>query len=308
MSDLKTFLVVNPQSAAGRTGKRFPEVAAAVRNAIGNFDHAFTGRMGEATTLCREALDRGYDRVVAVGGDGTINEVVNGFFEGERPVHPEAVFGVIPRGTGGDFRRALGWSSDLNEAAQRLGRADIVASDVGRVRYLAHSGKPEMRHFINVASCGVSGVIVDEANHSSKALGGFLSFKLASLRGLLKYADRPVRISLDDGPFESHTVTVVAVGNGQYFGGGMWVCPQAALDDGLFDITVWSGFGLSDFVTKGAALYGGSHTKLAGTKTFRAKKVRIETEADVLLDVDGEQPGRLPATWEVVPRALRLNR
>jgi YegS/Rv2252/BmrU family lipid kinase len=253
-------------------------------------------------------LKRGYQRVVAVGGDGTINEVANGFFDGERAVNPEAVFAVIPRGTGGDFRKTFGWGTELDEAARRLQNPTLSPIDVGRLRYLAHDGREATRYFVNIASCGVSGVVDDEVNRASKALGGTLSFKLASLKALLKYGDRTIRLSVDDGPFEELRITCLAVGNGQYFGGGMWVCPKARPDDGIFDLTVWSGFRLSDFVLKSRAIYDGTHLRLPGVRTLQGKKVRAESAETVLLDVDGEQPGRLPATWELLPAALKLNR
>jgi YegS/Rv2252/BmrU family lipid kinase len=308
MTTLKTFLVVNPQSANGRTGKAFPEIGAAVRNAIGDFDHAFTTRGGEATTLARDAIRRGYQRIVAVGGDGTVNEVVNGFFDGDKVIDPEAVFALIPRGTGGDFRKTFGWSPELHDAAARLRDPKIVPVDVGRLHYTAHDGSAGTRYFINIASCGISGVVDQEVNAASKALGGTLSFKLASLKALLKYSDKNITLSVDDGPQENLRITCLAVGNGQYFGSGMWVCPSAQPDDGIFDITVWSGFSLGDFIFKSKAIYEGSHVRFPGTRQLKGKKVRAESSHEVVLDVDGETPGRLPATWELVPGAIKINR
>jgi YegS/Rv2252/BmrU family lipid kinase len=306
MAEAKTFLVVNPMSANGRTGKQFPEIAAAVRSKAGEFDHAFTTRIGDGETLAREALKKGYTRVVAVGGDGTANEVVNGFFEGGKPVRPDAVFALIPRGTGGDLRKTFGWTNKVDEAASRLNVAKNGAVDVGRITFMGHDGRERERYFINVASFGVSGVVVDEVNHTSKALGGAISFQLASLKALLKYSDKPIRLSVDDGAAEELKVTCVAVGNGGYFGGGMWVCPKAKPDDGLFDVTVWSGFGLLDFATKKSQIYSGAHVNFPGTRTLRAKKVRAESDHVVLIDVDGEQPGRLPVTIEILPSAIQV--
>jgi YegS/Rv2252/BmrU family lipid kinase len=311
MAELKTFLVVNPMSAAGRTGKRFPEIAAAVRGGIGEFGHAFTTKGGEATELARKALRDGYERVVAVGGDGTINEVVNGFFEGGKAINPQGVLAVIPRGTGGDFRKTFGWSNELADAVKRLAGPDLAPLDVGELRFVDGQGRDAVRHFVNVASCGISGDVDDQVNKSSfKGLGGGkLSFKLASLKALLGYANKPVKVRFDDGAEERlDQLTCLAVGNGQYFGGGMWVCPKAQPDDGYFDVTIWERFGLSDFMFKQGAIYNGEHLKMDGVRTTRARKVSATSDAEVLLDVDGEQPGRLPATWQVLPAAIRVNR
>lgn len=307
--ELKTFLVVNPQSANGRTGRRFAEISAAVRAGVGPVEHAFTTRAGEATALTRAALGRGFRRIVAVGGDGTANEVINGFFEGDRVIDPEAIFALIPRGTGGDLKKTFGWSDALGEAVKRLSSPTLGRLDVGRLRFVDHEGQPALRHFVNIASCGISGRVDAEVNRSSKALGGALSFKLASLKALLRYANPPVRVRFDGGPEERlPALTCLAVGNGRYFGGGMMVCPDAQPDDGIFDVTIWQRFGLKDFVLKQGAIYGRGHLKMDGVRTLQAKRVEASSDVEVLLDVDGEQPGRLPASFEVLPAAIRINR
>jgi YegS/Rv2252/BmrU family lipid kinase len=306
MGQLKTFLVVNPRSSNGATGRRFSDIAVAVRDAIGTFEHAFTSRPMEAAELAARALKDGYECVVSVGGDGTVNEVVNGFFEGGRPIREGAVLGVIPRGTGGDFRKSFGWTTDLREAAERLKGDGAKPLDVGRVDFVGNDGREVCRYFANIASAGVSGQVDYEVNRASKALGGKATFAIGSLRAMLKYRDRKVRLSLDDAPPKEHLVTTLAVANGQYFGGGMWVAPDARPDDGRFDITLWTGYRLMDFVVKSAAIYNGGHVHFPGTLRFSARKVRAESNEEVLLDIDGEQPGRLPATFEVVPGAIRL--
>jgi len=311
MSELKTYLVVNPQSAAGRTGKRFPEISAALRSAIGEFEHAFTTRANEATELTRAALHKGFNRIVAVGGDGTANEVVNGFFENGKATDSQAVFALIPRGTGGDFRKTFGWTDELADACQRLASPKLGPLDVGELRFVDGSGKDALRYFVNVASCGISGQVDDNVNKASfKGLGGGkLSFKLASLKALMGYSNKLVRVRFDDGPEEKLSqLTCLAVGNGQYFGGGMWVCPNAQPDDGTFDVTIWERFGLKDFALRQGAIYNGKHLELPGVRALRAKKVQAQSDSEVLLDVDGEQPGRLPATWTVLPAAIRINR
>jgi len=311
MASMKTFLVVNPMSANGRTGRQFPEISSALRNGIGEFEHAFTTRSGEATDLARKAIKDGFERIVAVGGDGSINEVVNGFFEDGKAINPSAALGIIPRGTGGDFRKSFGWTTELADAVKRLAQPDVAPLDVGQLEFLDARGKSALRYFVNVASCGISGKVDDEVNNSSfKGLGGgTLSFKLASLKALLSYANKPVKLSFDDGPEERvDALTCLAVGNGQFFGGGMWICPQAKPDDGIFDVTIWERFGLKDFALRQGAIYNGQHLKLSGVRNLRAKRVTATSDVEVLLDVDGEQPGRLPATWQVLPGAIRINR
>lgn len=306
MGQLRTFLVVNPHSANGATGKRFERIRAAVQSSIGPFEHAFTRRPMEASSLARAALERGFECVVAVGGDGTLNEVVNGFFEETRPLRPDAALGVIPCGTGGDFRRTFGWSAALEEACGRL-RGDAVRRiDVGRIQYADPSGAPRARFFLNIASAGVSGRVDFEVNRATKILGGRASFALGTLRAMASHRDFAMRVSIDGGDFRPVSATLVAAANGQYFGGGMWVAPDARPDDGLFDVTLWSGLRLRDFVLRSRWLYDGRHVKLPQTQRFRAREIALESDDAVLLDVDGEQPGRLPARFSLLPSALRL--
>ena len=143
MADLKTFLVVNPQSANGRTGSRFPEISAALKAGLDDFEYAFTTRQGHATELARGAIQRGFQRIVAVGGDGTVNEVVNGFFDGRKVIDPEAIFALIPRGTGGDFRKTFGWSNELPEAVERLRSPKLSRVDVGRMELTNPQGQTQ---------------------------------------------------------------------------------------------------------------------------------------------------------------------
>jgi YegS/Rv2252/BmrU family lipid kinase len=312
---VRPFLIVNPRAANGAAGRHFDDISAAVRAAVGEHGHAFTEGPMHASELARRALREGADLVIAAGGDGTINEVVNGFFEepahGEPPrlVRSGATLGILPRGTGGDLRRTVGLEHDLRSCAPRLaGQRRPV--DVGRVDFVDAKGLPAARYFINVAEAGVGSDVVRIANSSSKLLGGKLTFALASLRALAGWKDVPVRWSLDGGPFGEGGVTTFAIANGRCFGGGMMVAPAARLDDGLFHVTIWSGYSLADFVLRSGAMYDGSHVNLKGTRTATARSVQLlpasGAAGPINVEVDGELIGRLPATFTVVPGALQL--
>jgi len=302
---MKTFFVVNPKSANGTTGKRWGELAATIARTLSDFGVEFTQKPMDATRITATALKAGFECIVAVGGDGTINEVTNGFFEGGKALKPNAALGVLPRGTGGDFRRSFDWDTDFDAAVKRLKTPDTRPFDVGRCEYLNHEGQQESRYFANILSFGVSG-LVDQEVARIKGFGGRLGFSLASLRALTKYRDHAVRLSFDGQPAESLPITVVAVGNGKYFGGGMKVSPGADVSDGIFDVTLWSGFGVSDFIFKQRGIYNGSHLEYAGTQTRQCRTMTAESDEEVLIDCDGEQPGRLPCRVELLPSAIRL--
>jgi YegS/Rv2252/BmrU family lipid kinase len=303
-----TVLVVYTHSAGGKTERRWPQLRATIHENFGPFEERFTRSAGEATELTRQALRDGAGLIVAVGGDGTVNEVVNGFFDGDKPVRSDAAFGILPAGTGGDFIKSLGIPKDLAAAASAMKRAQPRSIDVGRLSFVDNEGQPRVRHFINIASFGIGGVVDRNVNQSSKALGGTISFAIATLKAGLTYKNPSVNLSLDGAAAKEGRIYNVAVANGRYFGGGMKVAPDAALDDGWFDVITMGDFKFGDLVLRGMDIYTGKHLTNPKVSFARARKIeaRASDGVEVLLDVDGEQPGRLPATFELVPGALKV--
>jgi YegS/Rv2252/BmrU family lipid kinase len=307
---MKPHLIVNPASAHGRTGRHFDDIARAVRSALGDFDFSFTERRGHGVQLAREIYRAGANLVVAVGGDGTASEVIDGLMlehAAGRPRNGGAAFGLISRGTGGDLRRSLGCPADAVDAASLLAGSAERVIDLGRVEFVGHDGEPSARHFVNVAGFGIAGRVVRDVERMGKALGGKATFMLASAKALMGWRDQPVRWRIDGGPWREDRVTSLAVCNGRFFGGGMLVAPEARMDDGLFDITLWKGLGFADFALKKGMLYDGTHVRLPNTTTFRGRVVEAEPlcREPVLLDIDGEQPGMLPARFTILAGALR---
>jgi YegS/Rv2252/BmrU family lipid kinase len=307
--DERVIFILNPKSANGVTRKRFERARAYAEEVIGSIDVRFTERPMHATELAREAVRGKARAVISVGGDGTINEVVNGFFdESYERIDSPTAFGVVTSGTGGDFRRTLGFPVDPRKDLDRIGRFQTRKVDVGRCDYTTPSGGAGTRMFMNIGSMGVSGDIVNAVNTSSKALGAKLSFLRGTLSTLMTAPPNFVRLTFDgETEDETRKVTFIAVSNGQYFGGSMHVAPQAEIDDGSFDVVIAEGEGFGFWVKNAAAIYRGTHTSLPNIHVKRCSEVRAEpTGKDVLIELDGEQPGRLPATFRVVPATLDL--
>lgn len=311
---MSAFVVVNPRSGGGRTRREWPQIEAALRAVYPNMEVAFTKRRGEATALVRTALFDGHPEIVAVGGDGTINEAVNGFFDpaGHR-ISPDSVFAFVTSGTGGDFRKSFGIAAGADAAIARLKESKVRAVDVGRLTCLTHKGEPTMRHFINIGSFGLSGVIVDKVNRAriAKLFGGTFAFAFHSLVGMMGYKPRTVRIRVDGEFDEIMAISTVAVANGQYFGGGMKVAPNAKPDDGLFDVIIMGGTPKSRAAADMKLIYTGEHLNNPAVTALRGAKIVAVPVAEtrgrpVLIEVDGESAGRLPATFEIYPRAINL--
>lgn len=302
----RTVVIVNPQSQGGRLGKRWSDVADTIGRAF-PFDEAITRGPGDATKLTRDALRAGAERVVAIGGDGTVNEVVNGFFDDDgQPIAPEASFALLPYGTGGDFRRTFQLPTGLAEAARVIAQNHRRKIDVGRLTFRTPRGDTAHRMFANIASFGVSGVVDRLVNESGKKFGR-LSFVVATARASLSYRNQRVQIVFDGKDRVETTVNTVAIANGRYFGGAMMVAPNAEPDDGVFDVVSIGDIGFADMLTSGRRLYKGTHLSMDKVSARRAKVVEaepIDAGAVVELDVDGESPGRLPARFEILPAAL----
>ena len=304
-----TVVIVNPNSQGGRLGKRWPELADLLQRQF-PFDVVHTERAGHATDLVREALRGGAERIVAIGGDGTVNEVVNGFFADGKPFAPHASFALIPFGTGGDFRRTLGMPTEIGEAAKIIAANQVREIDVGRLDYVTPAGAKAVRMFANIASFGVSGVVDRLVNESGKKLGR-LSFALATARATWSYKNQRVQLTFDGGAHGrvETTINTVAIANGKYFGGAMKVAPNAELDDGQFDVIAMGDFGFADLLKSGRRLYQGTHLAMDKVTSRRAKLVEaepVDPNGIVELDVDGEPLGRLPARFELLPGALKV--
>jgi diacylglycerol kinase (ATP) len=305
----RTLVVVNPASAGGRTLKRWPALRVALRAAGVPHDVHHTTAPFDATTATRSALRAGYTRVVAAGGDGTLNEVVNGFFTPDGvTINPDAILGMLPSGTGGDFRRAAGLPTDPTQLAAILRANHTRRIDAGRVVY--DDPATPARQFINIADCGVGGEVVARVNRSANKGGGFRGtavFLGISLRALTTFGGRPVRLTLDGDVVEMEIQNVV-IANGRCFGGGMRIAPDAELDDGLFDVVVLPALGRIRTLTAVPSVYRGTHLRQPGVLVRRAATVRVEPldHRPLLFDIEGEQIGRAPATLTCLPGLLNI--
>jgi YegS/Rv2252/BmrU family lipid kinase len=301
---VKTVFVVNPASANGGTGKRWPEVSAGM-NGLG-IDHTslLTTRAGEATDLTAEALASGAATVVAVGGDGTLNEVANGFFAGDQR-YPDAALGLLPFGTGGDFRRTLGIPMELDAAIDCVRKRKLRPIDVGRIEMEALDGGRKVRHFVNIADAGIGGVVVERVNRTTKLFGGKASFMFGSIATLLTYKPQAVEVKTAERSWEGRAQNVV-VANCQYFGGSMHVAPKAEPDDGELDLVIFGDIARFEAIRSINDIYKADHVKNPKVTGWRSSRVEVTSVERVLIDVDGEMCGTLPAVFEVLPRALSV--
>jgi YegS/Rv2252/BmrU family lipid kinase len=226
--------------------------------------------------------------------------------EGQGSIHPEAMLGFIPRSTGCDLAKSVHIDRELDRALDIIKAAHTRILDVGRIHYQDSRGQPFYRYFHNITSFGLGGEVVERANRTTKAFGGFLSFLWATVISLLKYHKKKIRLKVDESFDGEVAIWNVAVANGQYHGGGMQVAPKAQVDDGLFHVTVIGDLTLPEVFWYLPKLYNGKIYQVEQVNSFVGKRVEASSDQRVLLDVDGEQIGALPVVIEMVPQALHL--
>ena len=301
----RCFFVVNPHSSNGKTERLWRRLRSQFRHKISDQDFALTRYTMHASELAADAIRSGYDRVVAVGGDGTVNEVINGFFHKDKPLSPHAGLGYLPSGTGSDLARAL--SLDRFSSEELLGllfTAAIKPVDLGSMDFRSPDGRATQRFFLNEASVGFSADIAQTVNESNKALGGQASFLIGVLRCLVGLKNSEMQITVDGKPWYHGPVFFAAACNGMYFGGGMKVAPEASLDDGFFDLILVKYFTRRDVIHHISKIYRGEHLALAQVRCARCRRVEFSSESIVPLEMDGEQPGTIPGSIRIIPRGI----
>ena len=296
-------MIVNPRSRNGATGRRWNDLRLRLQGPLGPFEVELTRGPRDAERIARESVRAGVERLIVAGGDGTVNEVVSGLLSaglGDR-----ADFGVLPLGTGGDFARSLGIPRRLDDALALIAAGATRRIDAGRITYRNAESREETAHFVNVASFGISGLVDQLVNGATKRLGGTASFLIGTMKALATYRNTHVMLRVDGEVVHDAPLALVAAANGQYFGGGMHVAPEARLDDGLLDVILVPDLPKRTLLAKLPRLYAGKHLHDPAGRFLRGRVIEAEAEPGaVLLDIDGEALGSLPARIEVVPGAL----
>jgi diacylglycerol kinase (ATP) len=306
---MKVRVLVNPKAGGGAAARKLGAIERALEAAGVSHDVAETEAPGDATRLTRAARDDGVDCIAVVGGDGTINEVSQGYLDADGGPLSGPDLALIPAGTGGDFRRTFGLGNDVERAVERLCRSEPRALDLGVLELTSDKGERVTRAFINIASFGIGGLTDRIVNSSPKWMGGRAAFFLGTLRAMAAYRNAPVVVRVDGKVVLEGPVLNVAIANGRYFGGGMKIAPDADPSDGLFDVVALYDLTRAQGIGLAYKIYQGTHLGSPGVRVARGSVIEADPAlpwGEVLIDMDGETPGRLPLRARVAPGALKI--
>ena len=302
---MKTLFLVNPKSGRGKPARLWPQISEVFRAQNRSVEVAFTEHRGHGQTLARQALHDGFELIVAVGGDGLVSEVVNGMLAEGKDVNSRPVLGIIPCGSGNDLARMLGLPGETLAAARHLAqshRSRLI--DLGEV-VCASGDKTERRVFANDADLGLAAEVVERLERTGKFSRGTVPFFVALLLTALRHRSWPVQMCIEDRLY-NEKMTTVLVCNGQSTGGGMRVAPAASLDDGLFDVIAVGGLRPWEIFWHAPKIYRGTHVAVRKVTVHRARTVSVTSPPGLPLVADGELIGTTPASFRVLPLALRV--
>ena len=305
-ADREIVAIANPRAGNGRARRYAARLARSLIEEGLPVTLQYTAGPMDGARLSREAVRASTDTVLAIGGDGTLNEVVNGLLQGSAGGRSRVGLAVAQVGTGTDFSRTLRWTSDPESVLARLRRTRRRPIDVGLAEFTAFDGRSAARYFVNIAEFGSGGAVVEKVSRTTKILGGRMGFLMAILSVMPKYRNTTVRYRIDGGAEHELVSNNFVIANGRYFGGGLLPAPNAELDDGLFDVVV---IGDLDFKTVRRHLPDlrrGTHLSLEGVTSHTAREVLTVSTGKELLDLDGELVGRDPKRFVCIPKALDL--
>lgn len=303
---MKPKLIVNLTAANGKVAKAWPQVQQILRDEIFAYDFTFTERKGHATELARGAVEAGCELIVAVGGDGTLNEVVNGLVADGKAINSNAQLGFITSGTGADFVRTLGLPRDPLASARRLAQSNKSrVIDLGEVLFTAGEDQVH-RYFANVVGMGFDGEVIERTERGGKHAGGTIPYLTALATTVFSYKNKDVTLQIDGRTMQGRMNSVIAC-NGQYFGGGMRVGPHATLDDGKLDVIVLGDFSAAEVLANTPKIYNGTHLSHHKVSEYRGTTIQVESKQRMLIEADGELIGAGPAIFRIIPAALRMH-
>jgi len=291
MDAKRIMFVINPAAGHGKAKAGWLAIEKALLNQGFNFERAYTEKPLQASLLTRSALQAGFNCIVAAGGDGTINEVLNGFYSDKGIINGEAVLAALPLGTGSDLSRMFSWGKDIETVKQLWREPPVTACDVIEASFSDKEGHTIHRYLLNISDVGLGAVAAYRVNQNSKFLGGFASFLLGTVSAIISHKNYELSIEVDGKEIFTGLSTMAVVANGKYFGGGIMIAPQARINDGELNVIILKGFSRPGLIRNLPLAYNGRHINHPAVIISQGKEAVIKSPVDIAVEMDGESPG-----------------
>ena len=301
---MKTLFIVNPAAGHGRGDDRWSAAQARALAAFPGSEAWKTERAGHASELARRGLERGFEALVAVGGDGTIGEVVDGFLSAPASLRGKALLGVWPAGSGCDLARHLRIGAEPESMLALLAKPAVRRLDAGSLDFAGPDGKTMRKYFLNVVSLGLGGEVGRRIAATGKAWGGTLSYMAISLACLARAKPYPMTLVIDGVEAPEASYHLIAVANTSTTGGGMRIAPRADAQDGKLDFVAVGDLSRLQLFGRFPLIYSGGHLGTSGVTHRLISRLEVRSKAPVYLNIDGEAMGALPAVFEALPGAV----
>jgi YegS/Rv2252/BmrU family lipid kinase len=300
----KVHVIVNPYSARGQTERRWETIRLAIKEHFREFKYVFTEKPLQATAIARELIKDGFDLIIGVGGDGTLNEISNGYFcdFSGKAINRDAALGIIPSGTGSDFIRSMKVPREFERSVAWIKNSKNKRIDVGKIRY----GGGKEHYFINVADFGLGAEVIRRIANVQSGRRGALTYYRGLLATLMSYRSKTVTLTIDGQKQLQGEFLIGAVANGRIFGGGMIIAPQAEANDGFFDLVLIGDMKKLEIIRNTPLLYSGTIAKNPKVIMLKAREIIVRSQEEVYTEYDGEMGEKLPAEFSVVEKALNF--
>lgn len=306
MNSAKAHIIFNPVAGGGKAQKIYPELRAQLKYRLGeSYQIHTTQNHGEAISLAARISEENIPLIICAGGDGTINEVVNGLFDQGKLINPEIELGIINCGTGSGFAQSIGLPDSLSDQIDLILTSRGKSLDLAHCSYLDKNGVMTARFYVSECQLGIGSAVVSQVNSKHKNWGGKMAFGYVTLKEVFKCQKYPMNISYN-GTSVSGDMIGIVIGNGNACGGGMKLTPLAKVNDGLLDLLVMHDMNIKELIKQFRNIYSGSHIKSDRFTYVQTDKIRIGSEVDVMVEADGELLGSLPVEVNVVPKCLKV--
>ncbi len=302
----KVHVIVNPFSARGRTERKWETIRLALKAQFREFKYVFTEKPRQATEIASSLLRDGFDLIIGVGGDGTMNEISSGFFSDDsgKAINQEASLGMMPSGTGSDFIRFMKVPREFKESAALIKNSRSKKIDIGKITYGGSESRSQ--YFINVADFGLGAEVIQRMSSVPSTQRGALTYYRGLLATLINYRSKKVTLTIDGERRLQGEYLIGAVANGRIFGGGMIIAPQAEADDGYFDLVLVESMKKLEIIGNTRLLYSGTIAKNPKVTMIKARQIKVESCEEVHTEFDGEVGGKLPAEFTIIEKALNV--